>query len=273
MLSLQRRTWPRLYVDTLREALQEGYARPSREGDTVELGPAMLACPAPVFGTLRGREGSSEFARLEQLCYLSGSDPSPLLQVAPRYKRFQEPDGTWWGAYGPRLYGQLDLIVQELGRHPFSRRGVATIWQPNYDLHQIVNGMPRDVPCTVSLTYWVGPAGELKSHAHMRSCDLWFGLYYDLPAFAFLQKAVARALNRPAGLTVLSATSLHLYTKDLDRARKVKAIHSSGHLVHPTLPEPEGSSPAARFHWLVNWAWEQLRLSSWTEPLAKEVIT
>lgn len=260
MLTMHRGTWARLYADVMREAINEGYARPSREGETAELGPAMLSCPAPVFMELAGRGGSSEFARIEQLCYLGGWNPEPLLQVAPRYQRFREPDGQWLGAYGPRLFHPLYQVVRELSRHPYSRRGVALIWREG-DIDLVLDGNPKDIPCTVSLTYWVGPAGELRCNAHMRSCDLWFGLYYDLPAFAFLQRCVAKALKRAPSQTILTATSLHLYAKDLERARLVQGRPNNNVRVHAVIPEPlVGEYDAAtRFTWLQQWARDQLK--------------
>lgn len=267
MLTLQRRTWPALYVAALKTALHEGYARPSRDGETVDLGPSFLACPSPTFVQLRGRGGSTEFARLEQLTYLAGVDPDPLLRVAPSYERFREVrHGSnhlyWPGAYGPRFRNHMEDVVQELSRHPFSRRAVALVWN-DMDLGRVVGKhgpTPKDIPCTISLGFWLGPAGEVRTHAHMRSTDLWFGLYYDLPAFAFMGRAVAKALSRPSGLTFLTTTSLHLYNKHLDRAKYVKPqMESNTHLVHAVLPDPgPGLLSHQRFQWLQKWALNQL---------------
>lgn len=258
LLTLQRGSWPRLYADALRAVLEQGYSRPSREGETLDVGPSLLSCPAPVYQELAGRGGSAEFARLEQLTYLAGSDPTPLLSVAPRYARFREEDGTWHGAYGPRLTLQLPHVVKELDRHQFSRRAVALIWNPSDVLAVTSNtGPPRDVPCTVALSFWVGPAGELRAQAFMRSTDLWFGLYYDLPAFAFLQRAVAKALRREAGPTYLTTSSLHLYRKDEERARNVHA-RGTGPLIHGLLPNLEGNLAGFRFRELIRWAQTQL---------------
>lgn len=257
MLVMERRTWPRLYVDLLKEAHTEGYSRPSREGETVEIGPALLKVPSPTFGPLKGREGSSEFARLEQLAYLAGEPPEALPLVAPRYARFREESGQWYGAYGPRLASQLPFVVRELTRHPFSRRAVAMIWRPTDISNVAETHPPKDIPCTISQTFWVGPAGDLRSLAHMRSCDLWFGLYYDLPAFAFLQRAVAKALQRPCSLTFMSITSLHLYNKHLDRVPYVKPQYM-GPLVNPVVPPMTGQTNEERFDHIVGWAREEL---------------
>jgi hypothetical protein len=260
MLTLHRSKWPRLYVDLLKQAAQEGYTRPSREGETIELGPAMLSCPPPVFMEMVGRAGSAEFARVEQLCYLGGWDPEPLLSIAPHYERFRDTNGNWLGAYGPRLYSVLQQVVRELNRHPFSRRGVAVIWR-EFDIDLVVDGNPKDVPCTVSLTFWCGPAGEVRCMAHMRSCDLWFGLYYDMPAFAFLQRCIAKALKRASGQTYLTTSSLHLYMKDLRRAATVRPTPLNDVRVHSVIPEPLVSDldGPGRFEWLQVWARTQLK--------------
>jgi hypothetical protein len=262
MLTMHRAAWPKLYADCLRLATREGYARPSRVGETIELGPAMVSCPAPVWVDLEGRGGSSDFARVEQLEHLAGVNPTDaMLDAAPHYTRWREPNGTWYWPYGPRLAHQLPSVVTELARRPFSRRAVASIWQPT-DVVAAASQDPPNVPCAVSIAFWIGPAGEVRAHANVRSQDLWLGFYYDMPSFAFLQRAVAKALRRVVGHTYLTATSFHLYTKDVGRAGFVRA-RPTGDPIHASLPEPrdltgEAAAPVDRLLWLREWAKGQL---------------
>lgn len=263
MITLERVSWPRLYADALRQAAEEGYARPSRDGDTIDLGPALLKCPAPVFGLIRGRGGSCDFATLEQLGYLAGIGSDHLLSVAPSYLQFKDPQLGWHGAYGPRLKDQLPLAVEELSRRPFSRRAVALVWNER-DIHYVAQGRLKDVPCTLGVGFWIGPAGEVRAEGFMRSTDLWLGLYYDLPAFAFLQRAVAKALQRGVGPTYLSTSSLHLYSRNAPAAAKIEGRYANEQRVHGALPEPDLSRAASateRWHWLVEWANRQIKFT------------
>lgn len=260
MLTLQRRTWPRLYVDCLRATMREGYARPSRHGETIELGPAFVSCPAPLFMEMPGRGGSSEFARIEQLGYLAGVGPEDLLRVAPNYGIYAEADGTYPWAYGPRLASQLHDIVAELSRRPFSRCAIATIWTRADLFNAAKIEPPKVVPCALSLSFWTGPAGEIRMHAHVRSQDLYLGFYYDLPAFAFLQRIIAKALKRGTGYSFLSAVSFHVYLKNSKKIPDIQPKMRPGSvLVHASIPEPpDGWDARARLQWLVDWAQGEL---------------
>ena len=247
--------WPEVYVDLIDRAKEHGQARASRNGATLDLGPTTFHVHFPAFVKLDGRGGKVEFALIEQLCYLAGRDPEPLLLVAPRYERYREPDGTWWGAYGPRLFTQLPHVVRELSRHPDSRRAVALL----YDRHDLLGSTrldpPRDIPCTLSLGFW-REDDELLCHAMMRSTDLWFGLYYDVPAFHMLQRAVAFALGLEAGELWFTTTSLHLYEEHWDR--KVHATVLASGQLNWSSSECLYEDGFRRFLWLQRWASQEL---------------
>lgn len=207
-----------LVLDRLR---RYGHQRSSRLGTVLELSPVTLDVKNPPYWVeVEGRGGKRDFARIEQLCYLAGVNPDPLLRVAPRFDRFREANGTWYGSYGPRLRYQLVWVCRELLRHPDSRRAVIALWEAR-DLWGASLDQYRNVPCTTTLTFFRDFRGGLGVHATMRSCDAWFGLYYDLPAFSMLRDMVARAVGLPPGSTWLTITSLHLYERHWEMAAGV----------------------------------------------------
>lgn len=256
--------WWHAYVHVLAEA-RHGRQRSSRAGDTYDLGPTTVG-PLLIdrcdFVALNGRpRDGSEFARVERLCYLAGVDPDPVVAVAPAYHRYSWADedgnyGRWPGAYGLRLAPGLRHVVNELWRRPDSRRAVAGVWNSHHgyasDAALIAEGSP-DVPCTLALTFWLDRG--LHVHATMRSTDVWYGLYYDLPAFAWLGHAVAHALNTEPGTVTLTTTSLHLYAKDW---RASQDVQPSGVPLPHGLPDVDDPSPPTRWEALRRWALNEL---------------
>ena len=224
LVKLEYRWWQDNYAGVCRTVLAHGLARGSREGEVLELGPSTLMAKHPQYWVAtKGRGGKRAFAEVEQLCYLAGVDQGPYLVglgIAPSFKRFQEENGTWWGSYGPRLELQLQHVVTELRRHPDSRRAVTAIWSYK-DLWRTMLDVPS-VPCTLTMAFW--RQDELvHCHVTMRSCDVWFGLYYDLPAFTMFQEAICWGLGGPTkpGWLWLTTTSLHLYAQHWVRAEGV----------------------------------------------------
>jgi thymidylate synthase len=215
--------WSNTYRDLIGMVLKFGAVRPSREGDTLDNGPTHISLNHPIeFQVLEGRGGSMSFAVTEQLCYLSGSDSTPLIAHAPSYERFRV-NGTWPGAYGPRIARGIAKVVDILSKDPNSRQGVLDIHNIN-DTFRVGTGVYGvDVPCTLALVFYT-VGNTLCLHATMRSSDLWFGIYYDIPAFCFIQQRVAEALGLYAGRFDLTTTSLHLYRKHEAKAKALVAL-------------------------------------------------
>lgn len=262
-------TWVDNYYNDVQLVLGSGMPRESREGETIDLGPTTLFYKVGVqpFRVAEGRGGKREFAELEQLCYLAGSDPDVLEQVAPSFSRFKDPvHNRYYGSYGPRLKEQLQHVVTELRRHPDSRRAVVALWEKE-DLWRTMLD-PPSVPCTTSLTFWRDEVDHSRVHLHacMRSCDVWWGLYYDLPAFSMLLEAVCWGLGggdtevKP-GHIWLTCTSLHLYKAKASKAEfKITRVGVGEPLrLSVGWPIPEGGR---RMHELFKWAWLRLEALS-----------
>lgn len=128
-------------------------------------------------------------------------------------------DGIFHGAYGHRVYGQLQRVVHLLQSDPDSRQAVITIYDGSRDLGQPV----RDIPCTLTIQFYIRQ-GELGMRVSMRSNDVWLGLPYDLTQFAALQCAVADSLDIPAGLYTHTVGSLHIYESDIEAAGGLATI-------------------------------------------------
>lgn len=135
-----------------------------------------------------------------------------------RIRKFHDftDDGVFHGAYGARVHGQVGDVYRTLVRDPDSRQAVLTIFDGTRDLDR-----PRkDIPCTLSIHFLLR-GGMLNMGVTMRSNDIWLGTPYDLMQFSILQASLAQALDVEVGYYVHQAGSLHLYERDLEKAKKV----------------------------------------------------
>lgn len=160
--------------------------------------------------------------------------------------------GIFHGAYGQRIYGRLKPLVDLLKADPDSRQAVLTIFDSRQDLGASV----RDVPCTLSLQFFVRNK-KLCMRTTMRSNDVWLGLPYDLVQFTALQGAVAKALDLEMGWYTHSVGSLHLYARDLEQAEKVQAVYDQDWEYEPlwsrdTIDDISGTARAILFGWQAN---------------------
>jgi len=127
--------------------------------------------------------------------------------------------GVFHGAYGQRIYGRLEALVDLLKSDPDTRQAILTIFDSKQDLGAQV----KDIPCTLSLQFLIRN-GSLCMRTTMRSNDVWLGLPYDLVQFAAMQGAIAKALDLPMGWYSHSVGSLHLYHRDIEKAEQLRAI-------------------------------------------------
>lgn len=164
-----------------------------------------------------GREFRDVIAALEATS-LVGQFSVPEL-FGDRVKKFMDftDGGVFHGAYGTRLHGRLQDLVDLLHRDPDTRQAVLTIFDSRSDL----GAAKRDIPCTVAIQF-MRQGGLLDMRVTMRSNDLWLGTPYDFTQFAVLQASIAQALGLQPGDYVHSAGSLHLYTRDLPALAQVQ---------------------------------------------------
>lgn len=166
-------------------------------------------------------EGRSlrEFIGAAECLQLVGqtTDPELMVDQVHKFADYQD-DGLFHGAYGPRVYGQFAKVVDLLLEDPSSRQAVLTI----YDSRQDLNADRRDIPCTLSIQFFVRD-DTLCARTSMRSNDVFLGLPYDLVQFIGLQGAVAAALGLQVGWYSHTVGSLHLYLRDVEKAGQIKA--------------------------------------------------
>lgn len=115
---------------------------------------------------------------------------------------------TTSSAYGPRVDGQIQRVIEKLKDDPDTREATLLIAGKE-------DGPTQDQPCTMSIQFLLRRKA-LYVIVTMRSQDLVRGLPYDLVMFGFLTQAVASELEAfPASVSIRQG-SAHIYTADMN---------------------------------------------------------
>lgn len=174
------------------------------------------------------RKPSYRFMAAEPLWILSGSDR--VDEIAPYNKRmreFSDNGFTLFGAYGPRIASGIDYVVRTLSNDRDSRQAIVSLWRREIETLPTV---PKDVPCTVALSYQIRDR-HLDAFVMMRSSDAWLGVPYDWFTFSVVAAKILALYNhdRPSidrvrlGTLYFVAASEHLYEANVEDAARVAA--------------------------------------------------
>lgn len=204
------------YPRLLAHVLERGRPRVSRGLKTLDAGVLTLrihyATESLPLGV--GRNVSRAIAAAEALQLVGGFSAPELLPAS--FDRFQEDDGTFWGAYGVRSAGQVAAALAKVRADPGTRQAVITLWDPDRDN---VAGK-RDYPCTLTLVF--NRDGRfLNITSVMRSQDVWLGTPYDLFQFGQLLQTAATSLELEVGQHVHITLSTHLYDRNITDALRL----------------------------------------------------
>lgn len=189
-----------------RHVAPRGLATREVPGVTIRVDNPYLALPIGV-----GRKLNVAIAAAEAAQLVGGvSYPELMSRITKTFDDFRD-DGTFHGAYGPRVRPQLPAVVSRLREDPDTRQAIIVLWDP---LHDLFVPDSRDYPCTIALQYFVR-GGALEAHTIMRSNDVWWGLAYDVFQFTQLQFTIANVLHLDIGAYYHHVHSLHAYERDL----------------------------------------------------------
>lgn len=185
-----------------------------------------------------GRDVDTVIAALEAAQLIGEvSVPELLTSAAPQFVNYQEPDGTFYGAYGRRVAGQAAAVLDKIERDRDTRQAVITLWDPRLDNES----GHRDYPCTLALGFRVR-RDRLDASVVMRSNDVWLGTAYDVFQFTQLQWTLARELGVEPGTYTHTAWSLHIYERDLPRVAKLHPATTDPVRLPRGLPSPASTS-------------------------------
>lgn len=202
------------YAGICQAVLRTGNEVSPRGMRTKEVQDAVIVCARPhdSMPTGCGRNLNPAIGIAEALQLVSGvSVPGLMTAISPTFADFID-DGEFWGAYGPRIFGQVEHVVRKITEDSDTRQAVVTLWDPARD--NVVG--KRDYPCSTT-GYFRVRDDRLELTLSMRSNDVWWGLAYDVFQWTVLQATVANVLGVDCGAYTHHAVSLHAYERDWDK--------------------------------------------------------
>jgi len=224
-----------------------GGKRPSRNGDTLEIGPVITNYMRPHRRVLfhQTRNANPFFHLFESLWMLAGRDDAQSLNyfINDFGARYSD-DGTKirGSAYGVRWrswfhHDQLQRVIAALKANPDDRRQVITQWDPVSDVAVI--GDSKDVPCNLMCLPYIRH-GRLDLTVFCRSNDILFGCYGgNAVHFSFLLEYLAEQIGVKMGSYTQISNSWHVY---LDNPLWGK-VREYDYLKRPiTIPHADGTT-------------------------------
>lgn len=116
----------------------------------------------------------------------------------------------WSYTYNSRIAPQLEFIVEELKRNPWSRRAVVDVRDWQYDAE-------NDSPACLQHIQYMIRGGKLHCYVLFRSNDFLNATYMNMWALIRLQEKIAGLLGVPVGCYCHRVNSMHIYEKDWKR--------------------------------------------------------
>ena len=221
----------KVYLDTVREVLDQGTRKENRTGvDTISTFNINYEIDLDQgFPLLTTKEISWKNIVVENLWFLSGDTHIGLLR---KHKcRFWDPwadeegkvpsaYGNFWRHFPVHMDGRAEFndqvrwVLDELGRNPMSRRLVISAWAPG---NAQTSGLPP-CHCLWILNVQNGPDGEPRLNLHLtqRSCDVALGVPYNIAGYSFLLRLFSHFSGIRPGIFAHTLVDAHVYTAKPD---------------------------------------------------------
>jgi thymidylate synthase len=169
---------------------------------------------------VKERKLGYKFMAAEAAWILSGDyRVKSIAKYAKAITQFSDDGETFYGAYGPKIRGQLRHVIEALSGDTSTRQAVINIWRENPP-------KTKDVPCTISLQFLVRD-GVLHVIDTMRSSDLWLGWPYDVFNMSMIARYVRSCVHYKTGIKYdlgalhLTAGSAHIYEENINACASI----------------------------------------------------
>jgi len=237
-------------------ALSEGpYTRrqSGRGGDTKELLHAAFTIDDPLQRWIVARQPAINpaFAIADVIWMLNGRRDSAFVnywnQKLPEYAGYSD---HYHGAYGFRLqthfgFDQLDRAYKALQHNPDGRQVALQIWDATVDFPaESGEAVNADIPCNVMALLKIRD-GRLEWTQINRSNDIILGVPYNFIQFTTLQEVLSGWLGVELGSYTHFSDSLHLYDRDVPKARNDSSIAACPNTDSLKLPKEESKQVLA----------------------------
>jgi len=180
-------------------------------------------------------EGSTNRNRLEQITYGTTGEHSTI------WDEWAVPSGYLGPIYGaqwrgwwredrdryPRRQDQLQAVINDIMRNPYSRRHVVSAWnvsdlpdQYRPTARNVYDGRMALAPCHCLFQFYVSTSGRLSCHLYQRSADVFLGLPFNIASYALLTHMVATVTGYMPGSLHIALGDVHLYRNHEMQARE-----------------------------------------------------
>src|SRR5437867_5753889 len=161
------------------------------------------------------RKANPIYHIVELFYYLNGRDDGLRGEYINNVENYSNPlTNRHDGSYGRAFYEGLPRVIMQLQKDRDTRRAVIGVINTNH----ILNPESKDVPCN-DLFGWRIRDDRLDMNVVTRSQDLYIGWIYNTLGFQLLHMMLAKALDLEVGTYGHYIFSLHLYEKDVEKAK------------------------------------------------------
>jgi thymidylate synthase len=243
----------KVYLDALKNILENGDARPDRTGigtksifglqmrfDLTEGFPALttkkLAWRAVVSELLWFIEGSGDERRLAEILHGTRDTSKKTIWtdnatadywVSRRHQRTVADLGRVYGVQWRRWrkplirinkvilqnHDQLIDLINGIKDDPYSRRHIITAWNPG---ELDLMALP---PCHMMSQFYVNN-GKLSCHMYQRSADMFLGMPFNIASYALFTHMIAQVCNLEVGDLIISVGDAHIYENHIEQVKE-----------------------------------------------------
>ena len=242
-----------VYLDALRDILENGDDRPDRTGigtksifgmqmrfDLTQGFPAVttkkLAWRAVVSELIWFIEGSGDEYRLREILHGDRYSEKKTIwtdNAQADYwvkQRLQRHPGDLGRVYGMQWrrwrnplvrinkvilqnHDQLIELINGIKEDPYSRRHIITAWNPG-ELELMA--LP---PCHMMSQFYVNN-GKLSCHMYQRSADFGLGIPFNIASYALFTHMIAQVCNLEVGDLIISIGDAHIYQNHIEQIKE-----------------------------------------------------
>ena len=196
--------------------------------------------PKQAFANFNSREFNWKYFAGELAWYLNkDTNIDYINQFSGFWKNITNPGTNEINSnYGSLLFGeQLQWVVDSLKKDKNSRQAIAFLNQPKYQFEG-----NKDFVCTMYLNFSIRK-DKLDMKVQMRSNDIFYGLTFDAPFFAFVQQHVYLWLKSTYPELELGtyhhyADNIHFYERHFELAETIRyeSLHEKQYTMEITQP-------------------------------------
>lgn len=122
-----------------------------------------------------------------------------------------------WKRQGKKEVDQINTVIEDIKKTPFSRRLIVTAWNPG-EIDDIVKreGLP---PCHTLFQFYVND-GKLSVQLYQRSADSFLGVPFNIASYALLLMMIAQVTRLKPGEFIHTFGDVHIYSNHIKQVKE-----------------------------------------------------